>query len=274
MIYLILAIASSVLVSLVMRYSESRISNKTSLLLINYIMCVILAAAHSGMTKVEGMGFAFGLGMINGFIYLASFLLFQYNINRNGVVLSSTFMRLGVLVATAVPILFFDEKPELLQIGGFILAVGSILMIQMDKERTAADFKLGLILLLLFNGSGDAMSKVFEELGNGEASAHFLFFTFLFAFFFCLLLVMKNREKVGKAEIIYGLLVGIPNFYSARFLLRALSTVPAVIAYPTQSVATIVVISAVGVLFFKEKITKRQLIALGGILLALVLLNI
>lgn len=274
MIYLCLAVMSSVLVSAIMRLSESQISNKISMLLVNYGMCILLAAIHSGLTKVPGMGFAFGLGMINGIFYLGGFVLFQYNVNCNGVVLSSTFMRLGVLVSTALPIVFFGEKPEIVQILGFALAIASILMIQTDKEKSSANFKLGLLLLLLFNGCGDAMSKVFEELGNTKASEHFLFFTFIFAFIFCFLLVVKNKEKPGKAELFFGFLIGIPNFYSARFLLRALSYVPAVIAYPTQSVATIVVISLAGVILFKEKISRRQLIALGGIMCALVLLNI
>lgn len=274
MIYLILAVLSSVIVSAVMRLSEERISHKTSMILVNYGMCIGLAAMHISLLKTEGMGFAFFLGIINGIFYLGGFVLFQYNVNRNGVVLSSTFMRLGVLVSTAVPILFFGEKPEMIQVLGFVLAISSILLIQTEKEKRTADFKIGLLLLLFFNGCGDAMSKVFEELGNADASEHFLFFTFVFAFLFCLFLVVKKKEKPGKAEVFFGLLIGIPNFYSARFLLCALQSVPAMIAYPTQSVATIVVISMVGVFIFKEKISRRQLVAFGGILCALILLNI
>ena len=70
------------------------------------------------------------------------------------------------------------------------------------------------------------------------------------------------------------MLVGIPNYYSARFLLKAVGQVPAVVAYPTYSVATIVVISIVGMICFKEKLTKRQQAAIGLILIALVFLNI
>ena len=74
-------------------------------------------------------------------------------------------------------------------------------------------------------------------------------------------------------ELIFGLLVGIPNYFSSRFLLRSLSYVPAVIAYPTYSVATMLVITLVGVLAFREKLGRRQWAALGIILVALGLLN-
>ena len=66
----------------------------------------------------------------------------------------------------------------------------------------------------------------------------------------------------------------MPNYFSARFLLLSLSQVPAVVAYPTYSVATIVLITVVGMLAFGERLTRRQKLAMGVILVALVLLNL
>ncbi len=278
MFYLILAILSSVSVSLLMRLSEKHVGNNVSLLLMNYVMCTLLGTCFTGvggfMDSLPGKGIAIGLGVINGIFYLMSFVLFQYNVKKNGVVLSSTFMRLGVLVSMVLSIAVFGERPEFLQIIGFVIAVGAILLIQTDKEKTTVSFKAGLLFLLLLNGSADAMSKFYDEIGNPACEEYFLLFTFIFALILCGGLVLKRKEKVGKAEVIYGMLIGIPNYFSARFLLKSLAQVPAVIAYPTNSVAVIVLISAGGVLFFKEKISKRQMMAMAAILVALVLLNI
>ena len=46
------------------------------------------------------------------------------------------------------------------------------------------------------------------------------------------------------------------------------------IAYPTYSVATIVVVTLVGTVFFKEKLSRRQILSMLMIFAALVLLNI
>ena len=54
----------------------------------------------------------------------------------------------------------------------------------------------------------------------------------------------------------------------------SLADVPAVIAYPTYSAGTIVMVTIVGMVFFKEKLGKRKLISLAIILAALVLLNL
>ena len=86
--------------------------------------------------------------------------------------------------------------------------------------------------------------------------------------------VIWNKERPGKAEFLYGALIGIPNFFSSKFLIAALKDVPAVIAYPTYSVATILIVTLTGVFIFKETLSKRQWYALIAILVALVLLNI
>ena len=278
MIYLLLAIMCSALISIVMRLSERYTSGGVGMLGINYLMCIIIAGLTSGVgnlfPQIDGFGFTLGLGTLNGIIYLSGFMLLQMNVKRNGVVMASTFMRLGVLVPMVVSVGIFGEKPELFQIIGFLLAVVAIVLINFEKEQTTMEFKAGLIILLLVGGSADAMSKVFEALGNPELSAQFLLYTFGAALILCIGLMIVKKEKPGKMEVLFGLLLGIPNFFSAKFLLKALGSVPAVIIYPTYSIATIVVVSIAGVIFFKEKIGKRQKIAMGIIFVALALLNI
>jgi len=240
---------------------------------------VVMAVAYMGFTNilpaVDGLGGAVGMGVFNGFLYPLGFALIQYNIKKNGVVLTATFMKLGLLVPMVVSICFFHEVPALFQIIGFCLAIGAILLINSEKETGAVEFKVGLlILLLLANGGSDAMSKVFEELGNSALSDQFLLATFLTAFLLGVLLVLYKKERPGVADIFYGLLVGVPNYLSARFLLKALEHMPAVIAYPSFSVASLVVITLAGVCFFRERLSRRQWVAVAVILVALALLNI
>ena len=74
--------------------------------------------------------------------------------------------------------------------------------------------------------------------------------------------------------MLFGLLIGIPNFFSAKFLLDALEFIPAFIAYPTCNVATLLLVTLAGILFFREKLSRRQGLAIAGILIALALLNL
>ena len=276
MLNLLLAIASSALVSLTMRVSGSRIKNNISMLAVNYIMCGLLAWAYTGFGSLipAGAGSAVVMGGINGVLYLAGFVLLQRNIRTNGVVLSSTFIKLGLLVSMVVSVLFFGERPQLWQWAGFLLAVAAIVLMNYRPGEGKVGNTAGLLLLLLAGGGGDAMSKVFEELGNPAYSGHFLLYTCLVAFCLCAILSGSRKEKAGKWEWLFGLLIGIPNFFSAKFLLGALKDLAAVIVYPVYSVATILVVTVTGILAFREKLDKRQWMALAMILVALVLLNI
>ena len=278
MLNLLLAIFSSALVSITMRLSETKIKNNTAMLAVNYIMCALLAWAYTGFGSLypqePGRQAMTVLGSINGVLYLAGFVLLQRNIQTNGVVLSSTFIKLGLLVSMVVSVVFFGERPEIWQWAGFALAVAAIVLMNYRPGEGESGNVASLLLLLLAGGGGDAMSKVFEELGNPVLSDHFLMYTFLVALLLCLMLVGIHKQPVGKWERIFGLLIGIPNFFSAKFLLGALKDIAAVIVYPVYSVATILVVTVTGVLVFREKLDKRQWMALGMILVALILLNI
>ena len=279
MLNLLLAILSSALVSITMRFSESKVKNNIGMLAMNYLMCLGLAWGYTGFANPvpgeQGLGFTLTIGSINGFLYLAGFALFQVNIRKNGVVLSSTFMKLGLLVSMLVSMAFFGERPEIWQWLGFLLAVAAIILVNYQPGEKKANSKWGLLLILLAGGTADAMSKVFEELGNPVLSDHFLLYTFAMALVFCVgLNFVSKKGMVGKKELLYGMLIGVPNFFSAKFLLGALRDLSAVIVYPACNVATILVVTMAGVLLFKERLEKRQWIALTMILVALVLLNL
>ena len=205
MIYLILAMVCSMLITVLMRVSEKYSRGGAGMLAVNYVMC-------------------FGLSMA------------------------------------------FSGSMQLFPVAAIVLIQGG------GKQETASP--LGLIVLLLAGGSGDAMSKVYEEVGPAALKDHFLLYTFMAALILCIIVCIVRKQPVGWSEALFGLLIGVPNYFSARFLLLSLGQVPAVIAYPSFSVGTIVMVTLAGMLLFKEKLSRRKLIALGVILMALALLNL
>lgn len=278
MLYLLLAIASSAMIAVIMRISSHKVNANISMLAANYLTCLLLAAGYAGFQVfpllTPGFTTAVSLGGVNGVLYLLGFVLLQYNTGKNGVVLSSVFMKLGLLVPMVLSIFLFSEMPTELQWVGFILAVGAIILINYEKGTSATASKLPLLLMLLAGGSGDAMSKVFAVYGVAAYADQFLFYTFVSAFLLCLLLILAKKERPDRNALLFGVLVGIPNFFSAKFLLMALGSLPGVIVYPTFSVATILVVTLAGVCLFKERLRNTQWVALVVILTALILLNI
>jgi hypothetical protein len=79
MLSLILAIASSALVSIIMRFSDRKVTGNIAMLTVNYLMCLIVSAGYTGFgnlfPKVEGLPGALLMGSINGLLYLGGFVL-------------------------------------------------------------------------------------------------------------------------------------------------------------------------------------------------------
>lgn len=279
MFYLILAIASSALISIMMRQSEKFVKNKMVMFTANYAVCIAMARWFMGeiqlLTSQEGIAVAVILGVLCGILYLANFVLLQKSMRFNGIVLSSTFMKLGVVVPTLMAILIFKERPGIWQVCGILLAVIAIIMIQFEKEQAEGTARTGfLLLLLMMSGITDSMANIYDKAGSAALKDHYLFYTFFAALVLAGILAVKDRKNVSRWDIIFGVLIGIPNYLSARFLLLSLAHVPAVITYPVYSVGTIVAVSAAGLLIFREKISKRKAMALGVILISMVMLNL
>ncbi len=279
MISLILAILSSALVSIVMRLSSGRVKRDLGMLTMNYLVCTVLSGLFTGLASVFNfgqthMGLTVGMGMVNGILFLAGFVLMQINVQRNGVVLTSIFQKLGLLVTLLISVVFYHEVPTVLQGAGFIIAMAAIFLMNYRRNGQAAGFKAGLIGMLLACGMADAMAKVFTESTASHLEPQFLFYTFATAAAFCAIYMVKRGQGIGKEEVLYGLLIALPNFFSAKFLLGALETLAAVIVYPAYSVGTILVVTMTGVLAFRERLSGRQWAGIAAILVALILLNV
>lgn len=276
MLYLCLAVLSSCAISLLMRLSADKVSARLGMLSVNYLICSLLGAAYAGFDlvapEVAGFPTTVALGVVGGILFLVSFILFQWNTARNGIVLSSVFMKLGLLVPMVLSVLVFREIPTWLQITGFCLALAAIVLINAKRDR--GRFHWELLLLLVMGGGADAMSKVFEALGPAKLANQFLFYIFAVALVLCLVLVLLKKERPGLRELLFGAAIGIPNFFSSKFLLRSLADLPAVVVYPSFSIGTMLITTLVGVFFFKERLGKLQWLALIAILAALLLLNI
>jgi len=277
MLYLVLAIASSVMVSVCMRFGETYVKNEMGMFMANYAVCMVfsLLFGGAGVLQKDGTGVILFLGIISGILYLASFSFLKLNMKHNGIVLASTFMRLGVLIPTLMAIMVFHEKPSWLQVLGILLSLAAIVMIHFEKDALKDGGKKGwLVLLLVLSGITDSMANLYEQYGLPEGRNGYLLVTFLTACLISLGAAFCSRMRIGGKDLLVGFLIGIPNYFSSRFLLLALGNVPAVLAYPTYSVATMIAIVLAGVLIFHETLSRKKIYALGLILLALCLLNL
>jgi len=257
---------------------ENKITNKMGMFAANYAACCLLSLFYlkeeSIIPEGDGLAPVLILGGLSGILYLVNFIFLKYNMQYNGIVLSSTFMKLGVLIPTIMAVICFGEKPGAAQVIGIAIAVVAIIVFNFEKDAVKdGERKHLLILLLLLSGFTDSMAKIFEQAGNVQGSDAYLLVTFFVAFVIAMVMAIRNKNGISREDVKYGLLIGIPNYYSARFLLQSLQSVDAVLVYPLYSVATIIVVTIAGVFLFHEKLSGQKAKALVLVLVAVCLLN-
>lgn len=279
MIYLIIGILCSALISIILRTSEKHISNKMVMFASNYIICVICSLFFMKDNPISYTGSYFYitlfLGFISGILYLVSFLFTKANMDHNGLVLTSTFTKLGVLIPTLMAIFIFKEIPSLIQIIGISVSILAIIMIHFEKDSiNEGNKKLWLILLLIMCGIVDSLTNVFKQYGHIDYENMYLMLTFLTAFILAFILSFTNKNKLSKNDIIFGILIGLPNYFSSKLVLMALDTLDAIVVYPVYSVGTLVTITIAGLVLFKEQLSRKKLFAIIMITISLCLLNL
>ncbi len=303
MISLLLAIICSTAIALVLKYGEERNCNRFVILSLNYAMATSislwlvvkkdlfnylgslslnslsnqLTGNSSGtegfLTSENSALWALVIGIPTGVLYFLGFFYYQKSVKESGVGMAGSYAKLGILIPMIFSLVFWREFPSGLQWVGMFLALGAILMVNLDfkSKNIFSSLKPALLLLFLSSGISEFTNKLYQRYGMLEVKDFFLFFLFGTAL---LISLSKIRKKPDAREIITGLAVGVPNFFASFFLINALSKMPASVVFPTYSAGSIALICVGGMVFYKEKLSRKEFVAIVLTMVALLLLNI
>lgn len=288
MIFLLLAVITSAAIALVLKLFRSQEGNKYGIIIGNYMTCIIISLimVQDFNAVVSATSAAYICGVIGGFLFVAGLVFMQSSIKVNGATLTSAFGKLGILVPLVLSLLVFGEKPELIQAIGIIIALLALIVLNSPSGKDSPSdkapqgtYSFGLLILtFLGNGLADSMAKIFERTGNNEDDRVYILIVFFTACIISAVLAYFEYSRTGKKiiikELLAGIAVGVPNYFSSYFLLGSLERLPSFLVYPIFSTGTIVLVMLVSTLLFKERPTVKQYAGIAMILLALVLLNL
>ncbi|MBZ0089540.1 MAG: hypothetical protein K8H90_04095, partial [Thermoanaerobaculia bacterium] len=140
--------------------------------------------------------------------------------------------------------------------------------------------KTALLLGLLFVSGGcvDLLLTVFAEFYQPTVPVSlFLFVVFSVAFLVGAAWVVANGIRFGrwprKETLALGAVLGLINYGSADFLLRALTQLRGPVVFPVNSVAIVLGAAVVGYVVWQERLSRVNLVGLGVAAVALVLLT-
>ena len=289
MFTLFLAILSSAAIALLFKISEGGNYNRYRVTSANYFAAFITSFffyfAETSDVRLLDRLMAINwfsvlvIGLPAGICFFLSFVFYQMSVKENGASLSAMFGKLGILLPMLISVVVWHELPTMVQTVGIVLAISAMILVNYQpkamRHLTKEGVKASLLFLFLTGGIAEFSNKLFQKFGQPEDKNIFLFIVFFVAFLCSLsfaFLSKKNSERHLKYDVLMGFAVGIPNLLSSYFLINALATVPATIAFPVYSSGSIVVVTLGSVLFFKEKLSPKTLVGLCITVLALVLI--
>jgi len=270
-IFLILALASSLGIALLLKILEQKNRNRTVLIASNYIAAGVLGAFLSPGTTAARQQFSlsvFFFAVVLGLFFFLAFMVFSKAIKSRGITGAVTVGRLSLALPVCFSIFLWGEKPNPSDILGLL----AILVIILSWEGKMGKVSPILLVLFLLLGSLDTALKFFKLEFPNVDDGFFLVILFFSAMVWGWAYVAISRIKPKTPEVLWGLVLGVPNFFASYFLLKALALIPAYIVFPFVYVGVIILSALAGYLIFKEELTgKKMLLIFLGIVAVVIL---
>ncbi|MFT7250632.1 MAG: drug/metabolite transporter (DMT)-like permease, partial [Flavobacterium sp.] len=151
------------------------------------------------------------------------------------------------------------------------------------KEAGKVEMKNFIFPILLFFGAGIVDTSVsylqYTYLKDSEI-ALFSATTFLSAFFFGILTsifkTIKGDFKFQGKSIIGGVFLGIPNYFSMYFLIKALhnKNLESATVFTLINIGVILLSTIFGIILFKEKLLKQNYLGIALAIIAVILVTL
>jgi len=278
MLYLALAVMTSVTVAALLKMSEGAGRNRLAVALVNYCAASVLTFVlwlAGGAIPVSRITVIYGV--YAGITWVVSLILMMYAIKLIGVAISSAVIRTGVVLPVILSVVIWSEKPGKLQVVGIVLAAVAVVLLSLKVVRVEKKFRwhYALIMALVWLSSGAAQlaSKLFAEECHEVEREGYLVILFLVASGFTWLWLKGTGWSVKKEDLSYGTAVGIPNALTGFFLVTALELVPGIVVFPVSAAAGVLLTVLLGMTIWREKLGIKGMIGIAVAVLSLILVN-
>ena len=277
--YLILSVLFSSILLIFFKLFDKFKVNIMQAIAVNYIMATVFSffsIHYNQPINSRSISWIFFALMLGSFFFIV-FNLCSKSTVSSGIGVTSIAMKLAVLFPITIGILFYKEPVSLQIVLGILIGIFSLLLLTYSPSNTISSSKLNLFFpILVWIGSGFCDSTV--QMANKffsmySTNGYFTFITFFSASIVGLSYTfLIKKQIVDYKSLIGGLALGIPNYFSIYFLFKCLEHLKIDYHIESGRILTInnilIVIASliIGVIAFKEKLNKFNIL---GIILAL-----
>ncbi len=245
----------------------------------NYVVaCMVGMLLYDGnidFNEITSKSWFWGT-MALGVFFILVFNLMAKASQVAGVSVASVATKMSLVMPVIFGVVFYRETLSVFQIIGILLALAAVYLASMKEKSIGLSKKTLLLPLLVFLGSGiiDICMKYFQE-NHLDAKEVAIFSSMVFGFaaltgfVFIGIKAVKQPLKTNFKNIMGGIVLGVPNYFSIFFLIRALQNegFDSAAIFTLNNVAIVMLSTLLGILIFKEKLSLKNW---GGIALAIV----
>lgn len=284
MTYLLLSILSSTLIYVIFKLLGRHNIDTLNALTFNYLTAFTLGVLGHSSSIIFSSVFTknwFIGSIILGFLFITVFHLMIITTQKNGMSVVSVASKMSVALSIVFVIFYYDEHPGALKIVGIGLALVAVYLVSV-KSKTGIGLKKSDLWFpfLVFVGSGIIESGIkfletaFVAKNEVALFSASIFFTagsigIVLIVFRC---IQKSTFPTFK-DVIGGILLGIPNYFSVYFFIKALRSdlMTSSTVFILNNIAIVLLSTILGIALFNEKLIKKNWIGIALALLSIIL---
>lgn len=285
MIYLVFSILISSFLFVIFKLFEVYKINTLQAIVTNYMVAfcigILISDVKISIVKIPSQPWFFGAFLL-GILFISVFNIMALTAQKNGLSVASVAGKMSVIVPVVFGVFMYDESLNFLKIFGILLALFAVYLTSV-KEKSFINKGYLLYPILLFIGSGfiDTGIKFVETTyvpkgGVPLFSATIFLFAFVFGVVILIFKAIKKEFSFSFKNIVGGIVLGIPNYFSIDFLLRALQTegLESSTLFTINNVSIVLLTTLFGLFFFKEKLIAKNWIGIFIAITSIVLMSL
>ena len=282
MIYLLLSILFSTVTVAFFKWFDLKKVDTLQAIVVNYLTCTL-----AGCLLTQDHIFKIGFWQTDWFIWICLlgllFISIFYAIAKTAqtisVAASMVAAKLSVIIPVVFAMLMYGESLSFWQVLGIVLSLVAVYFISTNDNQNTKNLSL-LLPAAVFMGSG-AIDTLLNYLNKrfippyqaAQIVTGTFFMAFIFGSIFMGVLWFKGKEKPKLSNVFWGIMLGIPNYFSMFFLVKTLEEFQGSFIFPINNIGIVAASALVAFLLFKEHLSPQKYIGLALAVLAIALLS-
>jgi drug/metabolite transporter (DMT)-like permease len=274
MIYILLSVCCSVFVSVLLKLARRYEIDTVQAITWNYSIAGLLTWLIFKPEIPEFSQNIIPVYIVLGLFLPLIFVMLAQSVRYTGIVKTDIAQRLSLFIPVLSAFLIFEEPYSFAKIIGILIAFTAIIFSIPWQKQNGNPNTFWIYPVIVFIGMGiiDILFKQIAKTENIPFTSSLLIvfvIAFTISIIYLLYQVVVNRLKLTILNLVCGWILGIANFGNIVFYLKAhqtLSSQPSVV-FSSMNIGVILVGSAVGIILFKEKLSRLNY---AGIILALI----